>query len=87
MEIPDTQVEGWAAHVQTRSPTWDAEQAGADLEGLLAAKAIDVKISFADAPWRKMPGDEHLAVIRHEAQLFDKPHRGFQRWRARPRDR
>ena len=30
-------------------------------------------------PWRKMPGDEHLAVIRQEAQLFDPAHTGFGR--------
>ncbi len=31
-----------------------------------------------------MPGDEHLTVIRHEAQLFDAAHTGFGRMGETP---
>jgi hypothetical protein len=36
-----------------------------------AAIAVEIQDERVSVPWRKMPGDEHLAVIRHEAQLFD----------------
>jgi hypothetical protein len=35
-------------------------------------------------PRRKMPGDKHLAVIRHEAQLFDAAHTGLSRMGETP---
>jgi len=36
--------------------------------------AVEIQDERVSVPWRKMPGDEHLAVIRQEAQLFDPAH-------------
>jgi hypothetical protein len=35
-------------------------------------------------PRRKMSGDKHLAVVRHEAQLFDAAHTGLSRMGETP---
>jgi hypothetical protein len=32
---------------------------------------MEIYDDWMSAPWRKMPGDERLAVIRRKAQLFD----------------
>ena|SRR3984893_18096910 len=36
-----------------------------------SAIAVEIQDERVSVPWRKMPGDEHLAVIRREAQIFD----------------
>jgi hypothetical protein len=43
------------------------------------ATAVEIREERGPVPWRKMPGGEHLAIIRQEAQLFDPAYADFGR--------